>query len=44
MTQRDTELVGLGFHFEDLPLGRQFQTVGRTITETDIVCSSIRSA
>ena len=31
------ETVGLGFYFEDLPLGRQFQTVGRTITETDIV-------
>jgi acyl dehydratase len=28
--------VGLGFYFEDLPLGRQFQTIGRTITETDI--------
>jgi acyl dehydratase len=31
------ETVGIGFHFEDLPLGRQFKTVGRTITETDIV-------
>jgi acyl dehydratase len=31
------ELVGLGIHFDDLPLGRKFQTVGRTITETDIV-------
>jgi acyl dehydratase len=29
--------VGLGFHFEDLPLGTQFKTVGRTITEPDIV-------
>ena len=28
--------VGLGFYFEDLPLGRQFKTIGRTITETDI--------
>jgi len=31
------ETVGLGFCFEDLPLGRQFRTVGRTVTETDIV-------
>jgi acyl dehydratase len=31
------ETVGLGLHFEDLPLGRKFKTVGRTITEVDIV-------
>jgi acyl dehydratase len=31
------ETVGIGIHFEDLPVGRQFKTVGRTITETDIV-------
>jgi acyl dehydratase len=31
------ETVGLGFCFEDLPLGRQFKTVGRTMTEPDIV-------
>ena len=31
------EIVGLGFYFEDLPLGRTFQTIGRTITEADIV-------
>ena len=31
------ETVGIGFYFEDLPIGRQFQTVGRTVTETDIV-------
>jgi acyl dehydratase len=30
------ETVGIGFYFEDLPVGRQFQTVGRTVTETDI--------
>ncbi|MBT6278075.1 MAG: acyl dehydratase [Chromatiales bacterium] len=30
------ETVGLGFYFEDLPLGRQFQTIGRTVTDTDI--------
>lgn len=31
------ETVGLGLYFEDLPVGRQFKTVGRTVTETDIV-------
>jgi acyl dehydratase len=31
------ETVGLGFHFEDLPVGRQFRTIGRSVTETDIV-------
>ena len=31
------ETVGIGFYFEDLPVGRQFQTVGRSVTETDIV-------
>src|SRR5215467_15491079 len=30
------EIVGLGFCFEDLPVGRQFQTIGRTVTEADI--------
>jgi acyl dehydratase len=30
------ETVGLGFHFEDLPVGRRFRTIGRTVTETDI--------
>ena len=30
------ETVGLGFSFEDLPVGRQFKTIGRTVTETDI--------
>ena len=30
------ETVGLGFYFEDLPVGRKFKTVGRTITEVDI--------
>ena len=37
MSNDDYELVGLGIHFDDLPLGRKFRTVGRTITETDIV-------
>ena len=31
------ETVGLGFTFEDLPLGRKFRTIGRTVTEADIV-------
>jgi acyl dehydratase len=31
------ETVGTGFHFEDLPVGRRFRTIGRTITEVDIV-------
>ena len=31
------ETVGLGIHFEDLPVGRQFKTIGRTVTEADIV-------
>ncbi len=31
------ETVGLGLHFEQLPVGRQFRTIGRTITEPDIV-------
>jgi acyl dehydratase len=31
------ETVGLGLFFEDLPLGRKFKTIGRTVTEPDIV-------
>ena len=31
------EIVGLGFHFEDLPVGRKFRSIGRTITESDLV-------
>jgi acyl dehydratase len=31
------EMVGLGFCYEDLPVGRQFRTIGRTVTESDIV-------
>ena len=31
------ETVGIGFYAEDMPVGRQFKTIGRTITETDIV-------
>ena len=31
------ETVGLGFCFEDMPLRRRYRTVGRTVTEPDIV-------
>ncbi len=31
------ETVGLGIPWEDLPVGRKFKTVGRTVTETDLV-------
>ena len=30
------EIVGLGLYFEDLPVGRCFRTIGRTVTEADI--------
>ncbi len=33
----EMETVGIGFHFEDLPVGRKFRTIGRTVTEADIV-------
>ena len=33
----DIETVGLGFSWEELPVGRKFKTVGRTVTETDLV-------
>src|ERR1700721_2963386 len=31
------EILGLGLYFEDLPLGRKFRTIGRTLTEADLV-------
>jgi acyl dehydratase len=31
------ETVGLGLYFDDLPVGRKFKTLGRTITEADLV-------
>ncbi len=31
------ETVGIGLYFEDLPVGRKFRTIGRTVTEADIV-------
>src|SRR2546423_13943550 len=30
------ETLGLGLYFEDLPVGRQFKTIGRSVTEADI--------
>ena len=30
------ETVGLGMYYEDLPVGRRFKTIGRTVTEADI--------
>ena len=31
------ETVGIGLYFDDYYVGKQFKTVGRTVTETDIV-------
>ncbi len=31
------ETVGIGFYFEDLPIGRKFRTIGRTVAEGDIL-------
>jgi acyl dehydratase len=31
------EVLGLGVCFEDLPVGRKFCTIGRTLTEADLV-------
>jgi len=36
LKERGMETVGLGFCFEELPVGRQFKTIGRTVTEADI--------
>ena len=30
------DMIGKGIYFEDLPVGRVFRTIGRTITEADI--------
>jgi acyl dehydratase len=38
MTRSDEiETLGLGLHFEDFPVGRLFRTIGRTITEADLI-------
>lgn len=34
---QDIETLGLGIPWEDLPVGRKFKTVGRSIFETDIM-------
>ncbi len=31
------EMVGVGLHFEDMPVGRRFRTTGRTVTEPDLI-------
>lgn len=31
------ETLGIGLHFEDAVLGRKFKTIGRTVTESDLV-------
>ncbi len=31
------EILGLGLYYEDLPAGRKFRTIGRTLTEADLV-------
>lgn len=31
------ELVGIGDYYEDMPVGRRYRTIGRTITSADIV-------
>ncbi|ADP19965.1 MULTISPECIES: MaoC family dehydratase [Achromobacter] len=36
MSREEIETVGLGMYFEDLPIGRKFKTVGRTIQDADI--------
>ena len=36
-TDDEGEILGLGLHFEDLPLGRRFRTIARTVTESDLV-------
>ena len=37
MADSDLEIVGKGFYFEDMPVGRKFRTIGRSITEADII-------
>lgn len=35
--QRDLGVLGHGLHFEDVPVGTTFRSIGRTITEADLV-------
>ncbi|MPT38978.1 MAG: acyl dehydratase [Achromobacter sp.] len=40
MNREEIETVGVGMYFEDLPIGRKFKTLGRTIQDAD-VCAFI---
>jgi acyl dehydratase len=35
--EREAVLIGRGFYFDEMPVGFRFRTMGRTITETDLV-------
>jgi acyl dehydratase len=37
MSADEIEMVGHGFFFEDLPIGRRFRTLGRTFYEADLM-------
>ncbi|HEX7873673.1 MAG TPA: acyl dehydratase [Sphingobium sp.] len=37
MSSDEIEMVGHGFFFEELPLGRRFRTLGRTLYEADLM-------
>jgi acyl dehydratase len=36
MNNSNIPVVGLGLYFEDLPVGKKFQTIGRTVMDADI--------
>lgn len=36
MSNLDIPTVGLGLYFEDLPIGKKFKTIGRTVMDADI--------
>ena len=36
MSNETLPVVGLGLYFEDLPVGKKFQTLGRTVMDADI--------
>lgn len=36
MLTDDIPTVGLGLYFEDLPIGKKFKTIGRTVQDADI--------
>jgi acyl dehydratase len=37
MSESDLEILGKGCYYEDLPLGRKFRSIGRTLFEADLV-------